>query len=141
MSTAYEYAGKAEELASDGGGPCAILNQALHKVRTQEQHAPKVARKARRRRRLIGRCGPEDVDCDERGKYWLQGAATSLPIRPCEHMNDAQPLRSDALPPELILSIQRVLELHPHKDSDPLDELSDDFDPVGVVNSYFPNGE
>ena len=48
--------------------------------------------------------------------------------------------RPDALPHELILSIQRILELHPRRDSDPLDNLSDDFDPVGVINDYFPEG-
>ena len=32
------------------------------------------------------------------------------------------------------------LELHPQHDNDPLDDLSDDFDPVGVINGYFPDG-
>lgn len=44
------------------------------------------------------------------------------------------------LPPELILSIQRVLELYPGADSDPLDDLSDDFNPVGIINEFFPDG-
>ena len=48
--------------------------------------------------------------------------------------------RADTLPHELVLSIQRVLELRPRRDSDPLDNLSDDFDPVGVTNDYFPEG-
>lgn len=51
-----------------------------------------------------------------------------------------QTRREDALPHELILSIQRVLDLHPGPESDPLDDLSDDFSPVGVLNEFFPDG-
>ncbi|KAJ3554569.1 hypothetical protein NM688_g3036 [Phlebia brevispora] len=47
--------------------------------------------------------------------------------------------REQTLPPELVVSIQRVLELHPGPDSDPLDDLSDDFSPVGILNEYFPD--
>lgn len=47
----------------------------------------------------------------------------------------------DALPHELILSIQRVLDLHPSADADPLDDLSDDFSPIGVLNEFFPDGK
>ena len=50
-------------------------------------------------------------------------------------------LREDELPPELILSIERILNLHATQDSDPLDKLSNDFNPVGVLNEYFPDGE
>ena len=49
--------------------------------------------------------------------------------------------RDDTLPHELILSIQRVLDLQVGRDSDPLDNLSDDFDPVGIINGFFPDGK
>ncbi|KAI0048281.1 hypothetical protein FA95DRAFT_1588772 [Auriscalpium vulgare] len=45
----------------------------------------------------------------------------------------------DELPHELILSIQRVLDLHPGPDTDPLDDLGDDFNPVDAINFYFPD--
>ncbi|TFY73906.1 hypothetical protein EWM64_g10106, partial [Hericium alpestre] len=45
----------------------------------------------------------------------------------------------EELPHELILSIQRVLELRPGPDVDPLDSLSGDFNPVEVLNAYFPD--
>ena len=50
-------------------------------------------------------------------------------------------LREDELPPELILHIERILDLHTTQDSDPLDRLTNDFNPVGVLNEYFPDGE
>ena len=50
-------------------------------------------------------------------------------------------LREDELPPELILSIERILDLHATPDSDPLDKLTNDFNPIGVLNEYFPDGE
>lgn len=46
----------------------------------------------------------------------------------------------DTLPHELILSIQRVLNLQPNSEADPLDVLNG-FNPVGVLNGYFPDGE
>ncbi|KAI0829823.1 Vps53-like protein [Trametes gibbosa] len=48
-------------------------------------------------------------------------------------------LREDELPPELILSIERILDLHAHADTDALDRLTNDFNPIGVLNDYFPN--
>ncbi|KAI0633222.1 Vps53-like protein [Trametes polyzona] len=48
-------------------------------------------------------------------------------------------LREDELPPELILSIERILDLHAQADTDPLDTLTNDFNPLGVLNDYFPN--
>ena len=48
--------------------------------------------------------------------------------------------REDPLPHELIVSIQRVLDLHPGADADPLDDLSDGFSPIGVLNEFFPDG-
>lgn len=47
----------------------------------------------------------------------------------------------DELPPELILSIQRILEIQPGPDSDPLDTLSDDLSTTDILNSYFPDGQ
>jgi hypothetical protein len=48
------------------------------------------------------------------------------------------------LPTELVLSIRRILDLAPDgstTSSDPLDTLSStDFDPVDVLNQYFPDG-
>jgi hypothetical protein len=43
---------------------------------------------------------------------------------------------SAPLPREIVLSIQRILEL---QDSDPLDALGD-FDPVDTLNQLFPDG-
>ncbi|KAA1472828.1 hypothetical protein DENSPDRAFT_865843 [Dentipellis sp. KUC8613] len=46
---------------------------------------------------------------------------------------------TEELPHELIVSIQRVLELHPGPELDPLDSLSGDFNSVEVLNGYFPD--
>lgn len=49
--------------------------------------------------------------------------------------------RRDAeLPQELVLAIQRVLELNPEQNDDPLDDLSNNFNPVDVLNQLFPDG-
>ncbi|KAH8107895.1 Vps53-like protein [Cristinia sonorae] len=45
----------------------------------------------------------------------------------------------ETLPHELILSIQRVLNLQRSADTDPLDVLTNNFNPVGILNSYFPD--
>lgn len=50
-------------------------------------------------------------------------------------------LREEELPPELILSIERILELHTTSDSDPFERLTNDFNSVAVLNQYFPDGE
>ena len=47
----------------------------------------------------------------------------------------------DALPRELIVSIQRVLDLRPGPDTDPMDDLSENFSPIGVLNEFFPDGK
>lgn len=47
---------------------------------------------------------------------------------------------NDELPHDVILAIQRVLKLQPGENSDPLDELSDDFSPVHALNELFPDG-
>ncbi|KAG8214105.1 Vps53-like protein [Butyriboletus roseoflavus] len=43
------------------------------------------------------------------------------------------------LPQELVLAIQRVLELNPGQNDDPLDDLSNNFNPVDVLNQLFPD--
>ncbi|KAN0091332.1 Vps53-like, N-terminal domain containing protein [Tylopilus felleus] len=44
------------------------------------------------------------------------------------------------LPQELVLAIQRVLELNPeHNDDDPLDDISNSFNPVDILNQLFPD--
>ena len=45
----------------------------------------------------------------------------------------------DELPRELVPSIQRILDHDDGSESDPLDSLVD-FDPVMVLNQYFPDG-
>lgn len=50
-------------------------------------------------------------------------------------------VREDILPPDVALSIQRVLSLGNTPDEDPLDTFSNGFNPVDILNSYFPNGE
>ena len=49
-------------------------------------------------------------------------------------------IREDELPPELILSIERILDIHTTPDSDPLDKLTTDFNPIATINDYFPDG-
>ncbi|KIJ18544.1 hypothetical protein PAXINDRAFT_71265 [Paxillus involutus ATCC 200175] len=47
--------------------------------------------------------------------------------------------RSEAgLPQELVLAIQRVLELDPEQNDDFLDDISNNFNPVDVLNQLFP---
>lgn len=43
------------------------------------------------------------------------------------------------LPQELVLAIQRVLELNPEQNVDPLDDLSNNFNPGDVLNQLFPD--
>ncbi|KAF8638746.1 hypothetical protein AX17_001987 [Amanita inopinata Kibby_2008] len=45
----------------------------------------------------------------------------------------------DELPHEVILAIQRILEIKQDEDSDPLDDLSSTFSPVKVLNDLFPD--
>jgi hypothetical protein len=47
---------------------------------------------------------------------------------------------SDDLPHEVILSIQRVLELDPSEEVDRLDGLSEKFNTVEILNEFFPDG-
>lgn len=49
-------------------------------------------------------------------------------------------VREDVLPQEVVLSIQRILESKSASESDPLDMFSSEFDPVEILNSYFPDG-
>ena len=46
----------------------------------------------------------------------------------------------DELPHELIMSIERVLDIQGQAEKDPLDALTNSFDAVNVLNGYFPNG-
>jgi hypothetical protein len=48
--------------------------------------------------------------------------------------------RDEELPRELVLSIQRVLEIRAGPDADPLDTPSGDFNPVALLNQFFPDG-
>jgi hypothetical protein len=50
------------------------------------------------------------------------------------------PMPNDDLPHEVILSIQRVLELEPSGEVDPLDGLSEKFNTVEILNDFFPDG-
>ena len=55
----------------------------------------------------------------------------------------AKPLRNmyyDDLPHEVILSIQRVLEINPTQKVDPLDGLTENFSAVDILNNFFPDG-
>ncbi|KAJ7693303.1 Vps53-like protein [Mycena rosella] len=45
----------------------------------------------------------------------------------------------DELPHEVILAIERVLQLQGGQDTDPLDILSNDFNPVDILNGFFPD--
>ncbi|KAJ7899048.1 Vps53-like protein [Mycena leptocephala] len=45
----------------------------------------------------------------------------------------------DELPHEVILAIQRVLELPSGQDADPLDALSNEFNSVDILNGFFPD--
>ena len=47
---------------------------------------------------------------------------------------------NDDLPHEVILSIQRVLELEPSGEVDILDGLSEKFNTVEILNNFFPDG-
>lgn len=47
---------------------------------------------------------------------------------------------NDDLPHEVILSIQRVLELDPSEEVDRLDGLSEKFSAVEILNDFFPDG-
>lgn len=48
--------------------------------------------------------------------------------------------RDGELPQELVLAIQRVLQLSPEQNDDPLDDLSSNFNPVTILNQLFPDG-
>lgn len=49
-------------------------------------------------------------------------------------------MQNDELPHEVILAVQRVLEIVPAELTDHLDGLSQDFNPVAILNDFFPNG-
>jgi hypothetical protein len=49
-------------------------------------------------------------------------------------------MSNDELPHEVILAIQRVLEIQPAEEIDRLDGLSEKFNAVEILNDFFPNG-
>ena len=49
-------------------------------------------------------------------------------------------MNDDELPHELVLSIQRILNLESSQHNDPLDVLSSDFTPIDILNGFFPDG-
>lgn len=49
-------------------------------------------------------------------------------------------MHADKISPEVILGIQRVLDLENNKEVDDLDGFVKDFSPVEVLNKFFPDG-
>ncbi|KAI9456566.1 Vps53-like protein [Lactarius psammicola] len=49
--------------------------------------------------------------------------------------------QSEQLPRDLVLSIQRILDLNETPETDPLDTVGDGFSAIDVINGYFPNEE
>lgn len=49
-------------------------------------------------------------------------------------------MNAEDLPHEVILSIQRVLEIQPDEQVDRLDGLSEKFNAVEILNDFFPDG-
>lgn len=49
-------------------------------------------------------------------------------------------MHNDELPYEVILAIERVLEISPVEQPDQLDGLSQEFNPVTILNDFFPDG-
>jgi len=47
---------------------------------------------------------------------------------------------TNALTPEVIQAIERILEIDPNAESDMFDGLGEDFSTVKVLNGYFPDG-
>ncbi len=48
---------------------------------------------------------------------------------------------NEPLPPDVVSSIQRVLNIPTGPTADALDVLSSDFNPVETLNKLFPDGE
>jgi vacuolar protein sorting-associated protein 53 len=44
------------------------------------------------------------------------------------------------LPHDLVLSLERILDLKPLPDTDHLDIVGDSFNVADVINAYFPDG-
>ena len=47
---------------------------------------------------------------------------------------------SDELPNDVLLDVQRILETEAHGSAGPWDDLSSNFNPVNVLNDFFPDG-
>ena len=48
--------------------------------------------------------------------------------------------QSEELSRDLVLSIQRILDLNASPETDSLDTIGDGFSAIDVINGYFPNG-
>ena len=48
--------------------------------------------------------------------------------------------QSEELSRDLVLSIQRILDLNASSETDSLDAIGDGFCAIDVINGYFPNG-
>ena len=46
----------------------------------------------------------------------------------------------DELPNDIVLALQRILEIEQHESTDPLDDLSSNFSTAKVLNDFFPDG-
>ena len=56
------------------------------------------------------------------------------------HCDKLVNMYSGELPHEVVVSIQRVLEIQPTEEVDRLDGLSEKFNVVEILNDFFPNG-
>ena len=70
----------------------------------------------------------------ERGKVDLPKEAWHLWF-------DAAIAMTDELPLDVILSIQRILDLKATSSENPLDVLDNNFNPVDILNNFFPDGK
>jgi hypothetical protein len=52
----------------------------------------------------------------------------------------ARPMAREDLPQEVVLAIQRILEIQSNDDGDPFDGFSDEFSTAGILNQFFPDG-
>ncbi len=48
--------------------------------------------------------------------------------------------QNEELSRDLVLSIQRILDLNASPETDPLDTVGDGFNAIDIINGYFPNG-
>ena len=55
-------------------------------------------------------------------------------------IHTSQAMFPSDLPHEDVVSIQRVLDIQPNEEVDRLDGLSERFNPVEILNDFFPDG-